>query len=346
MKSKFNFSVGEAWAAPFVSLLRGHREEIVLREPKQLNFILDAAAEAIELGCPPDVIEKLEKLIDVLERKKTLPGTKAQLKPTFPKDKSAKKEKVKDDDDADDGSTTETEERVRRWIASGDAQPAKASDGAGDELGAVLEEDDAESSSRLERSISRSRTAGSEGRSKNRTFAPPAGLEKVQLVVKWGGESTHASRYQAKDLGENMKKDINLMNSSILKNVKIYTSSERRVVFTAEVFARALLEKDTSAASGSSSSTNSSWEQAPLVDHLIQRRDLLDDSNAAKALMDGVKKKLKILLRPGESERRPELYWPKELKKEPAQVVRVRTMPSRVSRRETADADLSFSCLI
>lgn len=38
----------------------------------------------------------------------------------------------------------------------------------------------------------------------------------------------------------------------------------------------------------------------------------------------GVKKKLKILLRPGESERRPGLYWPKELKKEPVQVVRVR----------------------
>lgn len=38
--------------------------------------------------------------------------------------------------------------------------------------------------------------------------------------------------------------------------------------------------------------------------------------------MDGVKKKLKILLRPGESERRPELHWPKDIKKEPVQVVR------------------------
>jgi inositol hexakisphosphate/diphosphoinositol-pentakisphosphate kinase len=115
------------------------------------------------------------------------------------------------------------------------------------------------------------------------------------------------------------------MNSSILKNVKIYTSSERRVINTADIFARALLDKETAGpAADLSSSRQSMLDKAPLVDHLIQRRDLLDDSNAAKALMDGVKKKLKILLRPGESDRRPGLHWPKEIKKEPVQVVRVR----------------------
>lgn len=114
------------------------------------------------------------------------------------------------------------------------------------------------------------------------------------------------------------------MNSSILKNVKIYTSSERRVINTADIFARALLDKETSGTAADLSSSRQ-LDKAPLVDHLIQRRDLLDDSNAAKALMDGVKKKLKILLRPGESDRRPGLHWPKEIKKEPVQVVRVRT---------------------
>ncbi|KAG8830109.1 hypothetical protein FRC20_008494, partial [Serendipita sp. 405] len=54
---------------------------------------------------------------------------------------------------------------------------------------------------------------------------------------------------------------------------------------------------------------------------LIIRKDLLDDSNEAKDLMDEVKKRLKILLRPGESERRPQLVWPKSLKKEPVEVV-------------------------
>ena len=39
--------------------------------------------------------------------------------------------------------------------------------------------------------------------------------------------------------------------------------------------------------------------------------------------MDDVKKRLKILLRPGESEKRPELIWPKSMNKEPVEVLRV-----------------------
>lgn len=79
-------------------------------------------------------------------------------------------------------------------------------------------------------------------------------------------------------------------------------------------------------------------EPCPLISHLIQRRDLLDDNNAGKEAMTEAKKKLKvsivllgsdlrahcqILLRPGESEKRPDLAWPKSFKKEPVEVVTV-----------------------
>jgi hypothetical protein len=121
--------------------------------------------------------------------------------------------------------------------------------------------------------------------------------------------------------------------------IQIYTSSERRVIASAEIFAAALLEPShpgypaTTTPSSLSKSTTEGGngfiskgspqvQQIPL--NLIIRKDLLDDSNAAKDLMDDVKKRLKILLRPGEPEKRPELTWPKSMKKEPVEVVKVR----------------------
>jgi len=268
-KLKFSFPIGESWTQPFVQLLNGEKEEIILRERSQLSRIQTAVEEAKGLGADGEDLAKLTQLSNALFSKIELPGTKAQLKPVYTKKQAG---------------------QVRK-------------------------------------------------------------LTKLTLVFKWGGEFTHSARYQSRDLGENMKKDISIMNKDVLKNVKIYTSSERRVVASAEIFATALFETHKDAypvptpgpASNSGSSTRSSQDGRDGTGNglrpstprrelsqpaglkppkLIVRKDLLDDSNAAKDLMDDVKKRLKILLRPGEPEKRPELTWPKSMKKEPVEVVK------------------------
>ena len=135
--------------------------------------------------------------------------------------------------------------------------------------------------------------------------------------------------------------------------LQIYTSSERRVVASAEIFAAALFDgrQDTLSTPHTPTSRSSTDGGSPVgpqtpsrtrdssqysttgrIPKLIVRKDLLDDSNAAKDLMDDVKKRLKILLRPGEPEKRPELTWPKSMKKEPVEVVRVCAIIFSVSR--------------
>ncbi|GAA5820059.1 hypothetical protein JCM11251_005466 [Rhodosporidiobolus azoricus] len=133
-------------------------------------------------------------------------------------------------------------------------------------------------------------------------------LEQLAVVVKWGGEFTHAARYQARDIAENMRKDYTIMNKSLLEHTNVYTSSERRVVATAEIFTTAFLDERERPAS-----------EQTTTHQLIIRKDLLDDSSAAKNEMEKVKKKLKSLCRPG-LHIRPEFAWAAE--KEPFEVVK------------------------
>ena len=203
-KQKFKYS----FRSPiFISLLKGYKEEIIIREVRDLNVVLQTIKVAIERKLENE--KKLKQLENALERKMNFPGTKIQLKPSLNK---------------------ETEE-----------------------------------------------------------------IEKVQLILKWGGEPTHSARYQATDVGEQFRQDIQLLNKAALDDVRVYTSSERRVVASAQLFSKSFLCED----------------ELP-DDFLKVRKDLLDDSNAAKDLMDQVKKKLKPLLRQGK-EAPPQFAWPPKM---------------------------------
>jgi hypothetical protein len=98
------------------------------------------------------------------------------------------------------------------------------------------------------------------------------GLDKLQVIVKWGGEFTHAGEFHSLDLGENLRKDLLLINKELLSDVVVYSASERRVIQTAEVFTKSFLGGEPT--------------------EIIIRKEMLDDSNAAKEQMERVKKQL------------------------------------------------------
>ncbi|KAJ3309304.1 hypothetical protein HDV04_006246 [Boothiomyces sp. JEL0838] len=105
-------------------------------------------------------------------------------------------------------------------------------------------------------------------------------LKKMQLIIKWGGLFTHAGYLQSKDLGENLRTDLNIINKDLIQDLKVLSSSEKRVIDTAETFCKALLDKDIPS------------------DLIVINKEMLDDSNAAKEQTDYVKSKLQHILNP------------------------------------------------
>ncbi|KAI1342386.1 histidine phosphatase superfamily-domain-containing protein [Xylariaceae sp. FL0016] len=295
-KYKFTFHT-----QPFIDLLKGHQEEVLLIGEAALSSVLDAVQVALRAG--EEDPNKLKSLRNVLVKKGGWAGTKIQIKPMFRKKKSAEispaptpkvTEGVKMGETDPKDQNKEAEKQIPEQSLKGKdkaEERVKAEDGT---MGS-------EGKARMppKRQDSMSGVTMSKFTAADNSFV----LDKLQLIVKWGGEPTHSARYQAQELAQNMRNDYLLLNRDILDEVHVFSSSERRVTASAQIWAASFLDK----------------KELP-EDFITIRKDLLDDSNAAKDEMDKVKKKLKGLLRKG-NERPPQFAWPEaEGMPEPAEV--------------------------
>ena len=271
-KYKFTFHT-----EPFIELLKGHQEEVLLIGEPALASVLDAVDVAMRAGIEDRA--KLKALRNVLIKKGSWAGTKVQIKPMFRKKDKQKKAAIEEPKDAHvpkvEGPAVVEESDVDKKDGGGEKTPRKTPKRHDSLSGVTMSKFTAAEESLV--------------------------LDKLQLIVKWGGEPTHSARYQSQELGESMRSDLGLMNREVLDEVHVFSSSERRVVTSAQIWAASFLKK----------------KDLP-EDFITIRKDLLDDSNAAKDEMDKVKKKLKGLLRKG-NERPPQFAWPENMP-EPSEV--------------------------
>ncbi|KAF2997562.1 hypothetical protein E8E13_001197 [Curvularia kusanoi] len=276
-KQKFKYTFH---AQPFVDLLKGHQAEVLLIGEPALQSVSDAVKVALDEKLEDP--KKLRELQLYLQKKGPWPGTKVQIKPMFRKRRK---------DELLPGETLpeESPERQRQGSTS-----------------SVLRDAGNESSNENDpERLKNNRSDSMSGVTLSRITAQDNNmvLDKLQLIIKWGGEPTHSARHQTQDMGANLRNDLLLMNRDVLDEVHIFSSSERRVTTSAQIFGASFLEKD----------------QYP-SEQIHVRKDLLDDSNAAKDVMDKVKKRLKTLLRAGDKAP-PQFAWPKDVA-EPYIVVR------------------------
>ena len=275
-KQKFKFTFH---TDPFIALLKGHQEEVLLIGEAALASVIQAVDIAYVEGVEDR--DKLKALRNVLVKKGNWAGTKVQIKPMFRK----KKPEVVDE-------LPNLTEGVEAPANSTKMEPTTTqNNGVSEDNGDELPRSPPQRQDSLSGVTMSKFTAAEE----------QLVLDKLQLIVKWGGEPTHSARYQSQELGENMRNDLMLLNRDVLDEVHVFSSSERRVTTSAQIWAASFLGK----------------KDIP-EDFITIRKDLLDDSNAAKDETDKVKKKLKGLLRKG-NERPPEFAWPENMP-EPAEV--------------------------
>jgi hypothetical protein len=266
-KQKFKYTFH---TKPFVDLLKGHQEEVLLIGEAALQSVSQAVKLAKKEGI--EDAHKLHELQMVLNKKGSWPGTKVQIKPMFRK---RRKEELLP------GQVEEESPEIQK------PNPLSI-DNPDPELLQTQKRSDSMSG------VTLSRISAAE----NNLI-----LDKLQLIIKWGGEPTHSARYQSQDMAANFRNDLILMNREVLDDVSIFSSSERRVTTSAQIFGSTFLNDNNYGA-----------------ENIQIRKDLLDDSNAAKDVMDKVKKKLKTLLRAGDKAP-PQFVWPQDTE-EPYIVVR------------------------
>ncbi|KAF2828727.1 hypothetical protein CC86DRAFT_347162 [Ophiobolus disseminans] len=265
-KQKFKYTFH---TKPFVDLLKGHQAEVLLIGEPALQSVSDAVILAMEEGLEDP--KKLRELQLYLNKKGGWPGTKVQIKPMFRK---RRKEELAPGETLPE----ETPEPPKQSPVPGDSKDAAPATGDEGEIEHLKNRSDSMSGVTLSRITAQDNNMV---------------LDKLQLIIKWGGEPTHSARHQTQDMGANFRNDLLLMNRDVLDDVRIFSSSERRVTTSAQIFGASFLEKD-----------------QYLAEQISVRKDLLDDSNAAKDVMDKVKKKLKTLLRAG-NQAPPQFAWPK-----------------------------------
>jgi len=201
-KLKFTFHT-----QPFVELLKGHQEEVLLKGEAALNSVLDAVKTASKQGIEDP--ERLNLLRTSLARKGAWTGTKVQIKPMFRKRKPEEIKKIR----------SQTEE-------SPNPESIATTQG--------LTQDPEQQTASFRRPPTRSDSLTETTLSRYSAAENDLVVEKLQLIVKWGGEPTHSALYQSQDLGENMRNDLSLMNKEVLDDVRVFTSSERRVSTSGE----------------------------------------------------------------------------------------------------------------
>jgi inositol-hexakisphosphate/diphosphoinositol-pentakisphosphate 1-kinase len=301
-KYKFTFHTD-----PFIELLKGHQEEVLLIGEPALASVLNAVDVAMRAGIEDR--GKLKTLRNVLVKKGGWAGTKVQIKPMFRKKATEEMETLHEGKKAAESelvSNTEVTQKQPEAVPDDISNPldnatqperlgkdtGKPDGLAGEATPEITSQDEDDPSKPVRATPKRHDSLSGMTMSKFTAAENSLVLDKLQLIVKWGGEPTHSARYQSQELGENMRNDLMILNRDILDEVHVYSSSERRVTTSAQIFAASFLTQ----------------KDVP-DDFITIRKDLLDDSNAAKDEMDKVKKRLKGLLRKG-SERPSQFAWP------------------------------------